>query len=82
MDKIEDLRLSINTIDDEIMALLDKRLSLSVRIGNLKALSNTAVLDTKRENIILDKTSNYSHSPEIGIVYKTIMETSKSLQRK
>ena len=79
MDQIEDLRLSIDTIDEEIMALLDKRLSLSVKIGNIKALSNTAVLDTKRETIIFDKTSNYSHSPEFGIVYKTIMETSKSL---
>ena len=82
MDKIDDLRKLIDVIDDEIMTILDERFNLSKKIGNLKILTKTTVLDTKRENIILDKTSKYSHSPEIGIVYKTIMEASKSLQRK
>ena len=82
MDQINDLRTKIDKIDDEIMNLLDKRFSIAIHIGNLKELAKTSVLDTKRENIVLDKTSNYSHSPEIGVVYNTIMEQSKSLQRK
>ena len=82
MDKIEDLRLLIDTLDDEIMSLLDKRFTVSIKIGNIKALSKTAVLDTKREEHILNKTSKHSHSPEIDIVYKTIMNESKNLQRK
>ena len=81
MDKLEELRVLINDIDDEIMSLLDKRFSLSIEVGKVKSVSSTSVLDTKREEYILDKTSNYSHSPEIDIVYKKIMEESKSLQR-
>jgi chorismate mutase len=82
MDKIDNLRNLIDTLDEEIMSLLDERYDLSVKIGNLKTQTKTNVLDTKRESYILDKTSKYSHSPEIGIVYKIIMEESKSLQRK
>ena len=81
MDKLEKLRVKINEIDDEIMSLLDKRFNLSIEVGKVKSISNTSVLDTKREDYILDKTSKYSHSPEIDIVYKKIMEKSKSLQR-
>ena len=82
MDKIEDLRLLINELDNNIMSMLDKRFDLSLEIGKIKAHAKTNVLDTKRENIILNKTSKYSHSPEIGVIYKIIMEESKSLQRK
>ncbi len=81
MDKIEKNRELIDIIDDEIMSLLDKRLCLAVEIGKAKSVSTIAVLDTKRENIILNKTSNYSHSPQIDVIYKKIMEMSKSLQR-
>ena len=82
MDKIDDMRNLINILDDEIMALLDERFTVSKKIGKIKSLTKTDVLDTKREKTIIDKTSKYSHSPEIGIVYKTIMNASKSLQRK
>ncbi len=81
MDKLEELRILINEIDDEIMSLLDKRFSLSIEVGKVKSISNTSVLDTKREDYILDKTSNYSHSPQVDTVYKKIMEESKFLQR-
>ena len=82
MDKIDDLRLLIDELDNNIMSMLDKRFNLSNEIGNIKAHAKTAVLDTKRETTILDKISKYSHSKEIGVVYKIIMEESKSLQRK
>ncbi len=82
MDRLKELRVSINEIDDVIMSLLDKRFSLSAEVGKVKSVSKTSVLDTKREQYILDKTSKYSHSPEIDIVYKKIMAESKSLQRK
>ena len=63
------------------MSLLDKRLCLSVEIGKAKSVSKVAVLDTKREDYILNKASNYSHSPQIDTIYKKILEMSKSLQR-
>lgn len=81
MDKIEDLRLLIDSLDDKIMTLLSDRFTLSIKIGKVKSHAKTTILDTKRESQVLDKTSKYSHSPEIGIIYKIIMEESKSLQR-
>ena len=82
MDKINELRDKIDLLDDEIMSLLDKRLSLGIKIGNQKSISKTSILDTKREQFILNKTSKCSHSPEIDDIYKLIMNKSKLLQRK
>ena len=82
MDKIDDLRILIDKIDQKLMPLLEDRFSLSIKIGKEKSRAKTTVLDTKREDLILGKTSKYSHSPEIGIVYKTIMSESKTIQRK
>lgn len=82
MDKINKLRKQIDKIDDEIMSLLDKRFNISNQIGQLKKESNTTVLDSNREQVIFDKTSKYSHSPELIEIYKTIMNESKKLQRK
>ena len=82
MDKIDDLRIQIDKIDDEIMSLLDKRFNLTKEIGELKKQSNREVLDTKRENNIRNKISKYSHSPSISVVYTAIMDESKRQQGK
>lgn len=82
MDQIKNLRAEIDEIDNTIMNLLEKRYSLSLKIGDLKELFKIDVLDYNREKIILDKASKYSHSPQIENVYKTIMKESRSLQRK
>lgn len=75
-------RKDIDNIDDQIMELLDKRFAITDQIGKVKSKAKKDVLDTNREQFILEKTSKYSHSPEIGEVYKHIMEVSKTLQRK
>ena len=82
MDKIDKLRQDIDSLDNEIMELLDKRFNLTNQIGTIKKQDKRIVLDSKREQLILDKTSKYSHSPQIINIYKTIMDESKSLQRK
>ena len=82
MDKINELRSKINTIDDTIMSLLEERYNISLEIGILKDKLKVAVLDQNREEYILNKASKYSHSPLIESVYKTIMKESRNLQRK
>jgi len=82
MDKINELREQIDIIDRKIMELLEKRYTISKEIGELKQQLKTTVLDQNRENIILNKASKYSHSPQIELVYKTIMSESRKLQRK
>lgn len=82
MDGITKYRNDIDDIDEQIMSLLDQRYHLSSKIGALKQRQEKAVLDTDREQNILNKISKYSHSPQIEVVYKTIMEESRKLQRK
>lgn len=82
MDKINRVRKEIDSLDNEIMTLLDERFNKTTLIGKLKKESNTNVLDQNREQIIFDKTTKYSHSPELKNIYNTIMNESKKLQRK
>ncbi len=81
MDKIANLRQDIDIIDDQIMEMLNKRYELSTMIGTLKKALKTPVLDTNREQLIKNKISKYSHSPQIGVVYDTILSESKKIQR-
>lgn len=82
MATIDDLRKEIDDIDSNIMDLLDKRFFAAVKIGELKKHQNRSVLDSSREEFILNKTAIFKHSPQIIQVYKTIMIESKELQRK
>ncbi len=82
MDKINQQRKLIDDIDNQIMNLLDRRFTITKTIGNLKKDLNVKVLDTKREDVIYEKISKYSHYPLIKHVYETIMKVSKEAQRK
>lgn len=82
MDKITELRQDIDLIDDQIMELLDKRFFVTKAIGEEKRTISKSILDNKREDSIFDKTTKYSHYPEIKSIYKYIMSVSKSQQGK
>ena len=82
MDKLLNARSQIDKIDDQIMELLDERYSLSIQIGKIKQETKSPVLDSNREQIVLDKTSKLKHSHTIRNVYKSIMDESKKLQGK
>ena len=82
MDAITDLRKQIDVIDDKIMELLNQRYNLVQEIGHQKQTHKKAIMDSDREKLIFDKTSIFSHYPQIIEVYKTIISESRSLQRK
>ena len=82
MDKIIHLRNRIDEIDTEIMHLLNERYEISDQIGAIKSSSKVDVLDTKREEYVLNKTKKHSHSPQLELVYRTIMHESKNIQRR
>lgn len=82
MDKIKINREKIDVIDKKIMSLLDERFLLTSEIGELKKENKLVVLDVNREDIIMNKASLFSHYPQIKSIYVTIMNESKSLQRK
>lgn len=81
MDQIKRLRNTIDEIDDQIMELLDKRFAVTKEVGVVKKTLSVEILDSNREETILNKTSKYSHSPQILSIYKHMMNISKSQQK-
>ncbi len=82
---IDELRKEIDKLDNEIVALLDKRFDCSKAIGEEKKKIQKQVLDQSREQIILDKVASLStkdHAPYIQEIYKKIMEQSREYQNK
>ena len=82
---IDELRKDIDAIDNEVMKLLDKRFDVAKAIGEEKKKQNIKVLDSSREQAILDKVDNISskeHSEYIKQIYIKIMEQSREYQNK
>ncbi len=79
---IETLRNKIDVIDTQLVDLLNHRYTYCIEIGKLKKEQNTAVLDSNREQKIIDKLSEDEWYPGmIEAVWPTIMAYSKSLQK-
>lgn len=85
-NKLDDLRNGIDDLDDQIMALLEKRFELSLEIGKTKSAMGRQILDSNREQIVLDHVSrglNQSESKEfILTIFKSIMKESADFQRR
>jgi chorismate mutase len=54
---IDDLRQKIDELDDELLKLLGKRMSVAEQIGEYKKRNNISILQTSRWNDILDQTT-------------------------
>ncbi len=80
MNNLSSLRNKIDLLDDKIMSLLNERFTISKQIGIIKQKTNTAILNKKREQDILNKISCYQNKKQITNVYNTILEESKKLQ--
>lgn len=52
---IDDLRQQIDELDDELLKLLGRRMTVAERIGEYKKRNNIAILQTSRWNEILDQ---------------------------
>lgn len=84
MNGLEELRKGIDSIDDEILALLDRRMGLVKEIGKLKLKSNNAIYHPKREQEIIKRLLEHKleNIPKSGIqsIYKEIFSTSRYLE--
>jgi len=74
---LDKLRKEVDIIDEEIMSLLKKRLSITEKIISLKTKNDIPLKDAKREKDILDKIKGKeSENNFIRAVYKAIFEYS------
>lgn len=84
MQNIDDLRLEIDAIDDEILSLLNKRMNCVQKIGELKKSSRTNIYRPEREKAILsrliNKNSGLLNKSAIEAIYFEIFGVSRNLE--
>ncbi len=83
-DEMEDIRARIDSIDDEILKLLQNRSSLSVEMGRLKRQGNRLVFDPSREEEIIRRMDGKLKppltKPIVERIFREIFSGSRSLQ--
>ena len=77
--KVLELRLQLDAIDNEMMALLSKRAELIVRVANLKRDENIPVHIPERETAIMQRLRLANDGPlkgdAIEHIFRTIIES-------
>ena len=85
-ESLETLRQKIDTIDRELVALLEKRMDTVTKIGQVKKEGNQAVYDEKIEQQVLDKVAkllkNKGYKETITDTYVDLMKHSREYQNK
>lgn len=79
MDALATIRKQLDTIDDQVMHLLDQRMKLSIEVGVIK--QGVGIEARARELEILAKANAFDMKDSIQAVYETIFQISKDLQR-
>ncbi len=83
-DVLAGLRRKINAIDEEIIALLEKRASVAQDIGEFKKANELPIRDWSREHEILKALGERSmaplHSGDVVKIYKEIMGACRHLE--
>ncbi len=87
--KLNDLRKNIDEIDNEILILLNKRMQIVKKVGEVKNSANTPIYRPEREKEIIDRLIDLSKKEngilgkdEIEAVFLEIFAISRSLERK
>ena len=78
------IREEIDSIDSEIIALLESRLNLSLQIGNVKRNLGKELHDDEREELILKKIDEFAilyPKEDLKSIFLEIMKTSLSVQQ-
>lgn len=86
MDRLEELRNQIDVIDKEIVKLFEKRMAVVLGVAEYKKEHKTNVLQTSREEQVLQKAvdnlTDKEYADAVKQIMTEIMGVSKDLQRK
>ena len=81
---IEELRKQIDSIDDQILALLNERAKLVLKMGSLKKERGLPIHDPTRENSILARLQGKNKGPwdneSLVKLFEKIIEESRKLE--
>jgi len=82
---IDDIRLAINRIDNELLKLFNERAALALEIGHIKRELDLPIYDPKREKLIFEKMQQDNPGPldnaAIVRLFERVIDESRSLER-
>jgi chorismate mutase/prephenate dehydratase len=85
MEKIQELRKKIDTLDDKLIDLLNERAKIVIEIGHIKKTENLDFHVPSRERDILERLTARNKGPfpqdTLRAVYREILSSSLSLER-
>lgn len=83
---LETVRQEINDVDAQLVALIEKRMSLVTQVAAYKQKTGKAIFDQAREEAVLDKVAGLvkqeEYKPYIVDTFADIMKHSRSYQSK
>jgi chorismate mutase / prephenate dehydratase len=83
---LKKLRMEIDTIDSQLLALLNKRARIATKIGHYKLDHNLSIENIERENEIIEKlcSKNTGTLPEkdMRIIFMDVIVACRNLQKK
>ena len=80
---LDELRIEIDQIDDEIAPLLARRMALAAQVAAAKRETGGAILQPDREKAILARLGaaiEPEYLPALAMIYKAIFLASRELQ--
>ena len=86
MNKLEEARLIINSVDDKMIELFKERMHAAEMVAEYKKENGLAVFDKKREEAIIEKNINKLNCSNLEEYYlewfKSMLKVSKDYQKK
>ena len=83
---LDDIRIDIDTLDAQIVQLLEERMTLVSQVATFKKMTGGRVLDNSRELVILDRVASRVVDPDytetVANTFKDILKNSRAYQEK
>ena len=84
MKELDRLRKNIDKIDDEMLALLNRRSEIVIEVGNIKRTQKSRFYKPDRERQILERLTSHNKGPfpndALKTIYREILSASVSLE--
>lgn len=83
---LDDIRSDIDTLDAQLVQLLEARIALVSQVATFKKMTGGRVLDNSRELVILDRVASQVENPDytetVVNTFKDILKNSRAYQEK
>lgn len=82
MNKLDELRKEIDSIDEEMRILFEKRMTIVKEIGNYKKENSIPIFNQNREKEVITKNVNKLKDNSLEPYYITFIQTIMNISKK